>query len=49
MDLLTAAVFLGGVIVGGSVGVLIICIFIGARLPRRRRKCGGKIQNMFHN
>lgn len=49
MDLLTAAVFLGGVIVGGSVGVFIICIFIGARLPRRRRKCGGKIQNMFYN
>lgn len=49
MDLLTAAVFLGGAIVGGSVSVFIICIFIGARLPRRRRKCGGKIQNMFYH
>lgn len=49
MDLLTAAVFLGGVIVGGSVSVFIICIFIGARFPRRRRKCGGKIQNMFYH
>ena len=47
MEIITIAVFLGGIVVGGALGALFICIFIGAAKPRRRRYTDGKIKNVL--
>ena len=48
MDILTIAAFLGGTMIGGSLGVLLICIFMGMSKPRRRRYTDGKIENVLY-
>ena len=32
------AIFLGGAMFGGTVGILTICLFMGANINRRRRR-----------
>lgn len=46
MDIITIAVFLGGIVVGGALGIAFICIFMGATKYRRRRTIDGKIKNV---
>lgn len=49
MDIITIAVFLGGIVVGGALGIAFICIFMGATKYRRRRPIDGKIKNVLYH
>ena len=49
MDILTIDIFLGGMIVGGFLGTLFICIFIVMAKPKRRRYTDEKIKNVLYH
>lgn len=49
MEIITIAVFLGGIVVGSALGTTFICVFMGATKYRRRRPIDGKIKNVLYH